>query len=109
MSATYPSDADGDALRGVVDSGSDMSRPMVIDFSVKVPDEKTARHVAELVEARGFDPSISENDGSASWSVHCSKSMLATYDGVVAVQAELKVLVAPHGGFCDGWGTFGNT
>jgi hypothetical protein len=109
MSTAYPQDADGDALRRVVDSGADMSRPMIIDFSVTVPDERTARHVAELVEAHGFDPSISENDGSASWSVHCSKSMLATYDGVVAVQAELEVLVTPHGGFCDGWGTFGNT
>jgi hypothetical protein len=109
MSTAYPRDADGDALRRVVDSGADMSRPMTIDFSVKVADEKTARHLAELVEARGFDPSISENDGSVSWSVHCSKSMLATYDGVVAVQAELKALVAPHGGVCDGWGTFGNT
>jgi len=109
MSTTYPRDADGDALRRVVDSGADMSRPMVIDFSVKVPDEKTARHLAELVEARGFDPSISENDGSSSWSVHCSKSMLATYDGVVAVQAELNVLAAFHGGLCEGWGTFGNT
>ena len=108
MSNSYPNDADGDALRKVVEGVADMSRPMVIDFSVEVPDERTARRVAELVAARGFDPSISQDDDSDSWSVYCSKSMLATYEGVVAVQAELNELLTLHGGVCDGWGTFGN-
>jgi regulator of RNase E activity RraB len=109
MSTSYPNDADGDALRNVVESGADMSSPMVIDFSVEVADESTARRVAAVVAARGFDPSISEADDSASWSVHCSKSMLATYEGVVAVQAELNELLSSYGAICDGWGTFGNT
>jgi len=108
MSNSYPSDSDGDALRNAAESGADMSRPMVIDFSVEVRDESTARRVAELVEANGYDPSISEDDGGRSWSVHCSKSMLATYEGVVTVQAELNELVKPHGASCNGWGTFGN-
>jgi hypothetical protein len=82
---------------------------MVIDFSVDVPDEHTARRVAEIVAGHGFDPSIFEDDDSGSWSVYCSKSMLATYDGVVAVQAQLNELLGPYGGSCDGWGTFGNT
>ncbi len=109
MSSSYPNDADGDALRRVAESGADMSRPMVIEFSVEVPDERTARRVAEVVATHGFDPSISEDDDSHSWSVYCSKSMLATYEGVVAVQVELNELLSPHGGICDGWGTFGNT
>ena len=109
MSSSYPNDADGDALRKVAESGADMSRPMVIDFSVEVPDERTARRVAEVVATHGFDPSISEDDDSDSWSVYCSKSILATYEGVVAVQIELNELLSPHGGICDGWGTFGNT
>jgi hypothetical protein len=107
MSNSYPNDADGDELRKVADSGADMSRPMVIDFSFAVPDERTARRVAEVVATHGFDPSISEDDGS--WSVHCSKSMLATYEGVVAVQVELNELLRSYGATCDGWGTFGNT
>jgi Regulator of ribonuclease activity B len=109
MPSSYPNDADGDALRNVVESGADMSCPMVIDFSVEVPDERTARRIAEVVAAHGFDPSISEDDDSTSWSVYCSKSMLATYEGVVAVQVELNELLSSHGGICDGWGTFGNT
>ena len=109
MSGSYPNDADGDALRSAEESGADMSLPMVIDFAVDVPDEHTARRVAEIVAGHGFDPSIFEDDDSGSWSVYCSKSMLATYDGVVAVQAQLNELLGPYGGSCDGWGTFGNT
>jgi hypothetical protein len=44
-----PGDADGDALRKVAESGADMSRPTVIEFSVDVPDERAARRVAEVV------------------------------------------------------------
>jgi hypothetical protein len=108
MGTIYPNDSDGDALRKASESGADMSSPMVIDFSVAVADESTARRVAELVAERGFDPSICQDDGRDSWSVYCSKSMLATYEGVVSVQAELNELLATHGGICDGWGTFGN-
>jgi hypothetical protein len=105
----YPDDADGDALRKVVEAGADMSSPMVIDFSVDAPDERIARIIAELASAHGFDPSISCDEDRGSWTVSCSKSMLATYEGVVAVQAQLNELLQPHGGVCDGWGTFGNT
>jgi hypothetical protein len=46
--------------------------------------------------------------GASSWSVYCGKTMLATYEGVVSVQAQLNELGRPHCGNCDGWGTFGN-
>ncbi len=85
-----------------------MSRPMIIDFALAAPDERAARSVAALVEDHGFDPSICEDDRSGAWSVYCSKSMLATYDGVVAVQTELNRLVAALGCHCDGWASFGN-
>ena len=104
----FPNDADGDSLRRVAESGSDLSQPMSIDFTVKAPDERAARIIADLVSARGFDPSISDGDGKSSWSVFCSKFMLATHEGVVAAQAELNELSRPHGGACDGWLTFGN-
>jgi hypothetical protein len=109
MSAAYPDDADGEALRGVANSGSNMSSPMVIDFSIRVPDEATARRVAVLVEPLGFDPSIYQDPDNGSWSLNCSKSMLATYEGVVAAQTQLKAVAGPHGGTCQGWGSFGNS
>ena len=105
----YPNDADGDSLRRVRDSGSDMSLPMTIDFSIHVPNEGAARAVAALVSLHGFDPSISDNEGRGSWSVYCSMTMLATYDSVVSVKAHLNELTKPQGGICDGWVTFGNS
>jgi len=104
----YPADADGDALRRVAEDGADMSSPMIIDYSVTAPDEHTARAIAALAEAHGFDPSLSDAGGSGTWNVYCSKSMLATYDGVVGTQAALNALVSAHGGRCDGWASFGN-
>ena len=104
----FPADADGDRLRQVAADGADMASPMVIDFSVTAPDERAARAIAALVEAQGFDPSISDAGGSGSWNVYCSKSMLATYAGVVSMQAALTALVANLGGRCDGWASFGN-
>ena len=67
----------------MAEAGADMSLPMTIDFAVDVPDERAARAIAELVSTDGFDPSISDNGGSSTWSVYCSKTMLATYEGVV--------------------------
>ncbi len=104
----YPDDSDGEVLRSVVDAGADMSRSMIIDFAVVAADERAARAIADLVADQGFDPSLSDNGRGGSWCVYCSKSMLATYEGVVAAQEHLGKLVAGHGGRCDGWATFGN-
>ena len=107
VSASYPDDADGDALRNVASSGADMSCSMVIDFSVGAPDEHSAREAAERVEARGYDPSLHQDDDGR-WTVYCAKSMLATYEGVVEARKELNQLLEPLGCVCDGWASFGN-
>ncbi len=105
----YPQDADGDSLRRVRDAGSNMALPMTIDFSINAPNEIAARAIAALVSTHGFDPSISDNEGRGSWSVYCSKTMVATYDSVVAAQAQLNQLTNSQGGSCEGWETFGNS
>jgi Regulator of ribonuclease activity B len=104
----YPNDADGESLRGVAEAGADMSQPMSIDFSVSAPDEASARKIARLSEDHGFDPSFSDNGGKGPWSVYCTKTMLATYEGVTEAQAQLNEVAAPLNGRCEGWTTFGN-
>lgn len=108
MNADYPADADGDALRQVAAGGSNMAQPMTIDFVIAAPDEAAARGVAAASEALGFDPSIYQDPDKGTWSVTCSKSMLATYAGVIAAQAQLSELARPYAAACDGWGSFGN-
>jgi regulator of RNase E activity RraB len=108
MSEQYPPDEDGDALRRLAAGGNDMARPMEIDFSIAVPDEPAAQRVAEAAVGRGFRVEVYFDEEDGSWSVYCTRRMLATHAGVVAVQQELEALCAPLGGTCDGWGTFGN-
>jgi hypothetical protein len=109
VTADYPNDPDGDSLRQVASGGNDMAVPMIIDFSVAAPNEPSARAVAGAVEPRGFDPSIYQSPDNGSWNVYCSKSMLATYEGVVAARAELNEIARAFGAMCDGWASFGNS
>jgi hypothetical protein len=105
--STFPDDADGDALRRIA-SDADMSKPMAIDFAVAVPNERVGREIATLASGRGYTCTVVQND-SGDWDCICTRSMLATYDGVIAAQEELEQLARPHGGCIDGWGTFGNS
>jgi regulator of RNase E activity RraB len=107
MNETYPNDADGDALRRITADGSDMTKPMVIDFHVAAPDQAAAEAIAEAAGQRGYQTKVYRHDDGA-WTCECSKEMIATHEGVVSAQGELDVLSQPHGGDSDGWGTFGN-
>src|SRR3982751_2604780 len=109
MANGFPNDADGDALQRVADDGSDMSKPMFIDFQIAVPDEAAANGLAEVAYNLGFRVSIYESpECSLPWTCECSVRMLATYEGVLAVQDQLAELSKGFGGHPDGWGTFGN-
>ncbi len=109
MSNIYPNDADGDALRRVAADGSDMSRPMFVDFQIAVPDEASAKGVADAAAKLGYHAKVYDSPGiSLEWTCECSTRILATYETVLAIQEELAGLSAPFGGHPDGWGTFGN-
>lgn len=62
MSQTYPDDADGQTLRQIAADGSDMSKPMDIDFRVAAPSEATARQVADQAARLGYDAAIFFDD-----------------------------------------------
>src|SRR5690242_4067104 len=109
MATACPNDADGAALRRLAEDGSDMSKPMFINFHVAVPDEAAAKGLAEVAYKLGYRVSIYDSpERSLPWTCECSTRMLATYEGVLAVQDELAELSKRFGGHPDGWGTFGN-
>jgi regulator of RNase E activity RraB len=109
MKEDFPKDSDGGALRLAVECGSDMSKPMYIDFQVAVPTEELAEALAMAARMLGYHVRIYESvECRLPWTCQCSTRMLATYDGVIAIQAELRKLSAEFGGIPDGWGTFGN-
>ncbi len=107
--ATYPRDADGDALRRVAEEGSDMSRPMVVDFMIATGSESAGRAIAAAVGPLGYATSVElDGDGRDRWTVYCTRTMALTYESVIAAQRELDAAARPLGGYSDGWGTFGN-
>jgi regulator of RNase E activity RraB len=109
MSREFPDDSDGDALRLLVTNGSDLSKLMYIDFQVAMPDEPSAKALADIAWKLGYRVRVYDNpECDTTWTCECSTRMLATYDGVIAVQAELAELATPLGGYPDGWGSFGN-
>jgi len=42
------------------------------------------------------------------WTCQCTITMLATHPDITAVEQRLNEISEPHGGYTDGWGTFGN-
>ncbi len=111
MITDYPKDLDGDALRRLVATGSDMSKPMDIDFQIAAPDEATVKRAADGASKLGYRTRIYFYDKQGvcdPWTCNCTRTMLAEYDAIIAVQAELDAMARPLGGHADGWGTFGN-
>ena len=108
MQLDLPNDSDGDALRRLASHGSDLMKPMAIDFAVAVPNEDIGRAVAKSVEALGFEPDVYFDKDTKRWTCYCKKTMVPTYGNVIAAQNELDRLSRPLGGYADGWGSFGN-
>jgi hypothetical protein len=55
-----------------------------------------------------YSPELYVDDEDGSVSLYCGRTMTATYEGVVAAQAELNTLCESVGANCDGWITAGN-
>ena len=102
-----PHDSDGDALRRIIQSGSSLDRPMLVDFQVAAPSQQVADEIAKACFALGYRVSVSADVGST-FTVTCATRLLVSYAAVVAIQDELARVVMPLGGKPDGWGTFGN-
>jgi hypothetical protein len=102
----FPNDADGDALRKIRDSGSDMSKPHVLDFYLCFADENMARFVATILPSPVTIDEISKEDDGR-WTCFCKATLIPTYDAIVSVDRILEELCQEHGGDYEGWGTFG--
>ncbi|MGH7241967.1 MAG: ribonuclease E inhibitor RraB [Phycisphaerales bacterium] len=108
MQIDLPHDADGDALRRLVAAGSDLSKPMEIEFCMAVPDEQSGRAFAAVAIGFGFRADIDKDDDSGDWTCYCTKTMLASHAAILLIQQELAMAGARFGASIDGWGSYGN-
>ncbi len=103
-----PNDADGDSIRRILEHGSTLDRPMLIDFAVAAPNKKAARQIAKAATKLGYNASCTPDGDGPTWTTTCSTRMMLTHHAVLAMQEEVDRLAKLLGGYIDGWGTFGN-
>lgn len=80
---------------------------MSIDFVVVFGDQSEGREIATATKAAGYNAQVVK-DENGDLICYCTKTMVATYEAVVAAKSELDGLVSPLGGEVDGWETAGN-
>ena len=105
---TTQDDATRTALAQIERDGSDLHRPLRMDFFVAVPDEPSGQAVAARATEHGFTTSVERDDETGAWTCYCSKTILPTYEIVTGIERQLDELAKDAGGFSDGFGTFGN-
>lgn len=109
---SFPDDSDGQAIARLVAAGSDLTRPMFVDFAVAAKSIESAQSVAKAAERLGYHVKYSRDEDSnatkESWTVTCSTRLVVTHSAVVSIQDELAEIARPLDSYPDGWGTFGN-
>ncbi len=115
----YPNDADGAVLTNLRATGVDMTRPLLIEFPVAVPDESSANRTMKALVDAGYDSEIDFDEGEPnedgvidadddefgpSWTVYANVRMVPVYDEIIRIQSDLDRLSQPLGGYSDGWG-----
>lgn len=116
---TYPDDADGAVLADLAAKGVDMSQPLLLEFSVAVPDEPSANKTLKRMIKAGYDSHIEYDEGEPnddgdidpedeefgpSWTVFANVRMIPDYKEIIRIQSHLDALAHPFGGRSDGWG-----
>jgi hypothetical protein len=101
----FPSDADGAALSQVVESGADLTRPMIVTFAFRFSGDDAAHRLAHAVTMIGFTSAVEARDDA--WMCSASKQMFVSYRLIEAAREELAGLAAPDAGEFVGWSTDG--
>jgi hypothetical protein len=88
--------------------GSDLSRPMKIDFFVAAPAEDVANAVAQQCRPLGFTTTVERTEATGDWTCYCAKTIIPSYENVRAIERDLDRIARACGGHADGFGSFGN-
>jgi hypothetical protein len=94
-------------LDRIAHDGSDLTRPLEMDFFVAVPDEASGQTVAKRADMLGFRTSVEQDDDSGEWTCYCTKILIASYEAVREIERQLDAIGRAVGGHADGFGSFG--
>jgi regulator of RNase E activity RraB len=105
-------EATKDALLRIAENGSDMSKPMEMEFFLTAMTEDAAVKMAKAARDLGFETSIKAIDEGDEelppYTCYCSKWVIASLENVTAIEIELSKVARKFGGDIDGFGTTGN-
>jgi regulator of RNase E activity RraB len=97
---------DANTLKALLDAGSNLAKPHVIDHWFYFRDEPSARAAGQELTAAGFSvEDIAKESEGADWRVLARKTMVPLLADVEKTSAYLEVLAKRHHGDYDGWET----
>lgn len=76
-------------MRRYVAEGSDLSRPMEIDFFVAIPNREAGEGVAAHTMELGFATSVEQDEATLEWTCYCTKTIVPSYAAVRTIGQQL--------------------
>ena len=103
---TFPNDETGQLLAEMQAAGVDLTViHKVVFFQLFEQEEQATAMVAHLAEqAPDMDVELVPDELPNVWDVNCTVNMTASYEAIVAQEAEFEQLAAKFKGYNDGWG-----
>lgn len=103
-----PDDATGNALREYVANGSNLDKPMNIEFFLSIPSVGIGDIVSNDKRLSDFEMSIEHDQESNEWTCYCEITVIPTYANITKIEALLGRVAEEYGAHYDGFGSFGN-
>jgi regulator of RNase E activity RraB len=97
-----------DAIRRLVEDGSDLARPMPVEFVALIAGPCDVGTVGEAVERLGYEVEFYRDEEEDALECVCARTMLVSVSSIEACERELSDLFQRFGAELDGWGSFGN-
>ncbi|WLQ14319.1 ribonuclease E inhibitor RraB [Hahella aquimaris] len=88
--------------------GSDLSKPMVIDFFIALRSETDGEKIRSEVESLGFSFSVELDAESKEWTGYCSIKVVPSHEAISMLERKLHDIASKVGGKGDGFGSYGN-
>lgn len=97
-----------DAIRRLAEDGSDLSRPMPVEFVAMLAGPCDVGEIGEAVERLGYEVEFYRDEEEDALECVCTRTMLVSEGSIAACERELSELFERFGAELDGWGSFGN-
>jgi hypothetical protein len=100
----WPDDADGDALRRLVENGFDFEESWLVDFNVDFEVWPPAKAALEGLESEFGQLAVyAPEEGSLGYVQFQVRDRLS-YESVTSIQRRATAIAGPFAGVCESWG-----